>query len=81
MHVVFTAPFQDQYRKLSADVKRKFEKQLLFLLKDMRHPSLRAKKYDEGRDVWQARVDGHYRFYFQICNDAYWMLGIMRHRD
>ena len=81
MHVVFAEPFQKQYQKLSSDVKKKFEKQISFLLKDMRHPSLRAKKYDEERDVWQARVNGHYRFYFQIHSGAYWVLGITKHRD
>ena len=33
-----------------------FGKQSLLLLQDFRHPSLRAKKYDESRGRWQARV-------------------------
>jgi len=38
-------------------VRKDFEKQLRFLLRDLRHPSLEAKKYDEVRDIWQA-LDG-----------------------
>ena len=37
-------------------IQRTFEKQLAFLLRDLRHPSLNAKKYDEARGLWQARV-------------------------
>jgi hypothetical protein len=29
-------------------------------------PSLRAKKYDEAQDYWQARVNRDWRFYFTI---------------
>lgn len=81
MKIRFAEPFQDHYEKLSQDVKSRFEKQLEFLLKDIRHPSLRAKKFDEARDIWQARVDGHYRFYFQIQRDTYEILNIRKHKD
>ena len=37
-------------------IQRAFEKNLAFLLRDRRHPSLQAKKYDEARGLWQARV-------------------------
>ncbi|HEY4476414.1 MAG TPA: hypothetical protein VJB69_00270 [Candidatus Paceibacterota bacterium] len=47
----------------------------------MRYPSLRAKKYDEGSDIWQARVDDHYRFYFQIKGDTYIIVNILPHTD
>ncbi len=79
MRVIFTDPFSDRYRKLSGDLKKKFEKQVRFLLKNIRHPSLRAKKYDEARDIWQARVDDDYRFYFKIERDIYYILSIIKH--
>ena len=37
-------------------IQEAFEKQLALLLSNPRHPSLRAKKYDEARGIWQARV-------------------------
>jgi hypothetical protein len=48
-----------------------------FLFDDIRHPSLRAKKYDAER--WQARVARDWRFYFRIEGDTYLLLDIMRH--
>lgn len=79
MRVVFSNPFLRHLKKFPESLRRKFEKQLTFLLRDLLYPSLRAKKYDEGRDIWQARVNGSYRFYFQIKNDTYIILNILKH--
>ena len=49
------------------------------LVEDLRHPSLHAKKYDEARDIWQARVSKSWRFYFQIEGDTYTILSLIPH--
>ncbi len=59
--------------------RRQFQKQLSFLLSDLRHPSLRAKIVDEEKRIWQARVDGGWRFYFQIRGDTVYLLDITPH--
>jgi len=79
MRAAFSERFIGQYSALSPRRKAKFDKQLGFLLLNLRHPSLRAKKYDEARDIWQARVDDDYRFYFQIERGTYRILSIRRH--
>ncbi|MBI4281581.1 type II toxin-antitoxin system RelE/ParE family toxin [Candidatus Uhrbacteria bacterium] len=79
MKVIFAHPFLSQFKKLSAQTKKKFEKQLTYLLRTLQYPSLHAKKYDEARDIWQARVDKSYRFYFQIKDDTYTILHITKH--
>jgi hypothetical protein len=56
-----------------------FDKQSLLLLEDLHHPSLHAKKYDESRDLWQARVNYTWRFYFRIVGDAFLMEEIGHH--
>ena len=81
MRIQFVEPFEDKFKKLSQEVKDSFYKQIGFLANNLRHPSLRAKKFDEEKDIWQARVDGHYRFYFQIRGDTYFILNIRRHKD
>ena len=80
MTVSFTLRFPKQYQNLSAEHQTKFDKQLAFLLSNLRHPSLRAKKYDETNDIWQARVDDGYRFYFQITGGTYFLLSIIPHQ-
>lgn len=79
MKAAFTARFQKQYQRLPDARQAKFDKQLSFLLSNLRHPSLRAKKYDEAKDIWQARVDDDYRFYFLIDGETYLLLSIIPH--
>lgn len=81
MRAEFTEKFDEIYHSLPSAVRRGFDKQLRYLLINLRHPSLRAKKYDETNDVWQARVDGHYRFYFRIHGDTYEILNLPKHKD
>ena len=51
----------------------------ILLLQSLRHPSLRAKKHDEARDIWQARVNGEWRLYFKIEGDAYHLIDLIPH--
>lgn len=57
----------------------RFSKQLRFLVDNIQHPSLDAKKYDESRDLWQARVNRAWRFYFTITDDAYQIEKVIPH--
>lgn len=69
----------DDYGGLTKTLQKKVDKQLGSLVRDFLHPSLRAKKYDEARDIWQARVNSGYRFYFQIRNNTFYIITIVKH--
>ncbi len=60
-------------------VRKAFFKQAKFLAQNLHHPSLRAKKYDEANDRWQARVNKDWRFYFTIVDDTYHILKLIPH--
>jgi plasmid maintenance system killer protein len=60
-------------------VRKTFFKQARFLEENLRHPSLRAKKYDEAADLWQGRVNKNWRFYFLIQEDTYYIVDIISH--
>jgi mRNA interferase RelE/StbE len=64
---------------LPVNVRKAFFKQVKFLEQNLRHPSLRAKKYDEANDLWQARVNKDWRFYFLIQDDVYYIVDIIPH--
>lgn len=66
MRIRYSERFLRSFDEAPDAVRGAFEKQARFLAADLRHPSLRAKKYDEARDLWQARVDRNWRFYFRI---------------
>jgi plasmid maintenance system killer protein len=75
----FSERFVDSYTSAPSDIQRAFDRRLRFLLKNLRHPSLQAKKYDEARDIWQARVNEGWRFYFKIEGDVYRLIDITPH--
>ena len=79
MKIAYHPDFHKALKKFSLSIKKKFEKQALFLITSLRHPSLRAKKYDESAGTWQARVDKNIRFYFEIKGDTYILLNIKNH--
>ena len=80
MKIVYHPHFQKVLKKFPLSVQNKFEKQVIYLMENIRHPSLHAKKYDESSDLWQARVDGGVRFYFFIQKDSYTLVDISRHK-
>jgi len=74
-----TPKFKRNLKQFPKSIRDKFYKQANFLLRDIRYPSLRAKKYDESAGIWQARVDKNVRFYFLIEKDTYTLVDIKYH--
>jgi hypothetical protein len=66
-------------RAAPANVRNAFFKQIGFLASNVRHPSLRTKKFDETQDLWQARINGAWRFYFVIRDDTCIVLDVIAH--
>ncbi|OGG13726.1 hypothetical protein A2875_04065 [Candidatus Gottesmanbacteria bacterium RIFCSPHIGHO2_01_FULL_46_14] len=61
--------FDGAYLKLSPATQKKVEKTIMFLVSDLKYPSLRVKKM-QGVDAYEARVDIHYRLTFGIVADV-----------
>jgi plasmid maintenance system killer protein len=79
MKLLRTAHFERNYARAPQQIQRAFDKQSALLLQNLRHPSLRAKKYDERRSLWQARVNQDWRFYFLNQSDGYLIVDIIPH--
>ena len=78
MNYSTTPHFDREFKKFSEEIRSTFYKQVEFLLADIRHPSLRAKKYNENAGVWQARITGNVRIFFLIEGDVYKLLNIKK---
>lgn len=78
MRVLFSGKALRDYQNAPERVRQAADKQFSFLLKNLKHPSLRAKKYDENEDVWQSRLTKDWRFYFQIRKDIYHIITIIK---
>jgi len=65
--------------KLPVPIRKALYKQVGFLVGNLHHPSLHAKKYDETQDKWQARVNRSWRFYVTITGDTYIITDVIPH--
>jgi mRNA-degrading endonuclease RelE of RelBE toxin-antitoxin system len=79
MKLDYTQSALDTLKTLPPPIRKAIYKQAAFLVENLRHPSLRAKKYNEAEDKWQARVNQDWRFYFRIIGDVYVVTGITPH--
>lgn len=72
--------FRKSYRMLPPPIQRKVDKQLALLRDHPRHPSLQVKRIKGTADLWEARVDLHYRMTFEMVGDAVY-LRVVGHHD
>jgi len=79
MKLLRTPRFVRSYAKAPREVQRAFDKQAFLMVRDFHHPSLRAKKYDDSQNLWQARVNRDWRFYFLIQDGGYLITDIIPH--
>ena len=79
MRTEFTPRAARDYKHLSSELQTLIDKQMSLLRQNIRHPSIRAKKYDEGNDIWQGRINRDYRFYFYISGDTCYIITIIPH--
>ena len=79
MRVILSDRTVESLKDAPRNVQRAFDKQLGFLVDNLHHPSLRAKKFDHSGNLWQARVTKDWRFYFTIHEDTYLIEKIIPH--
>ena len=66
----FSKPFKKQYQALPKDIQQTFNEKLRLFLEDTSHPSLRVKKIQGTKDIWEASITMKYRFTFHFEADA-----------
>lgn len=62
--------FIKQRKKLPPPVEKKLKRQIKRLVENREHPSLNIKKMRARDDIYEARIDYHYRMTFQINDDV-----------
>ncbi len=79
MRFVRSHQLKRSYKKAPSGIQKRTKKVLRLLSESPFHPSLRAKVVDSERRLWQARIDGGWRFYYQIEENTRYLLDIIRH--
>ena len=81
MRFVATKRFEDAYRALPERLRRKTDKALRLLADNPAHPSLRLKKVQGIRGIWEARIDIGCRMTLEIHPDHYLIRNIGKHDE
>jgi len=71
--------FEKDYKKLPRSIQEQCDRQLLILLKNPHHPSLRTSKMQGFKNIWEGRVTKDYRFTFQVAKDLYIIRRVGKH--
>lgn len=70
MNIITTKPFDRDYLHLSADIQKRLDAKLNIFITNPFHPSLRSKKMEDPRGIWEVRITMNYRFTFMRDGDT-----------
>ena len=73
--------FKEAFKKLDGKLKKKVEKALRLFCQNPYHPSLHVKKMQGVDNIWEVRVDIHYRFTFDIVDGVYRLRNLDNHDE
>jgi mRNA-degrading endonuclease RelE of RelBE toxin-antitoxin system len=79
MQLIQTTHFKRDYKKLPASIQKRTDEKLKFLVQNMSHPSLRVKRVQKYKGVFEGSVTKNYRFFFQITTEGYILLRVDKH--
>jgi mRNA-degrading endonuclease RelE of RelBE toxin-antitoxin system len=71
--------FFSQYDELPKDIKKKFRKQLSFLIENPKHKSLQIHQI-EGTDFWEFYIDRGYRCLFKRKGNVFMLYDVGTHK-
>jgi len=81
MKIIRLNLFKRDYKKLSPDIRKQADNKISLLVNNLHHPSLRIKKIQGSKDIWEGRVTKDIRFTFQIVKDVYTLRRIGKHNE
>lgn len=79
MKLIRTQRFLDDYRALSAQVRKQTDRKLQYLAEDIGHPSRRVKRVRKYDAVYEGSINMDYRLLFLITSEGCVLLRIGRH--
>jgi len=79
MQLIQTTHFKRDYKKLPASIQKRTDEKLKVLVQNVSHPSLRVKRIQKYKGVFEGSVTKNYRFFFQITTEGYILLRVDKH--
>lgn len=81
MRISRTERFKKSWDKLNGEEKALARKAMVRLVTNMHYPSLRVKKIQGTRDIWEARASRSWRITFQLIADEIVLRNIGKHDE
>ena len=81
MKIQRTERFKEAFKNLDLKIRKKFEKALSLFFINPYHPSLHTKKIHGRENIWEVRVDIHYRFTFNLTDKGVYRLRNIDNHD
>jgi mRNA-degrading endonuclease YafQ of YafQ-DinJ toxin-antitoxin module len=67
----FLNSFQRDFQAIPTHIQKKFQRQLKTVITlGIRYPGLSVRKMSGQTEIWEARIDEHYRFTFQMVDEV-----------
>ena len=79
MQLIQTTHFKRDYKRLPASIQKRTDEKLTLLVQNVSHPSLRAKRVQKYKGVFEGSITRDCRFFFQITTEGYILLRIGKH--
>jgi mRNA interferase RelE/StbE len=77
--ILFTEQFEQAYEKLTNTEKRSVRKTLTLLGDNPKHPSLRVKKMEGRKNIWEARPPKSLRMTFEMTGETILLRNVGEH--
>jgi mRNA interferase RelE/StbE len=77
--IVFTEQFEHAYGNLTGVEKRSVRKSLALLSDNPKHPSLRVKKMEGTKGIWEGRASKRLRMTFEMTGGTLIMRNVGEH--
>jgi hypothetical protein len=71
--------FHRSFASLPEAIKEKAKKAFLLFSENPHHPSLQTRRIPGNKEIWYGRIDGSYRFTFQLEGGTYVFRNIGTH--
>jgi len=68
MKIFYLEAFKRDFQSLPKEIQKIAKRKLNFFVKNFSHPSLRVKKIEGLRNIWEGSITKSYRFTFEIKN-------------
>ena len=79
MEILFTEQFEQAYEKLTKAEKWSVRKSLTLLGDNPKYPSLRVKKMEGRKNIWEARPSKRLRMTFEMIGETIFMRNVGEH--